>query len=71
MLTCISRLPRLAALIYRNVFKNGDILPAVHDKDMSANFTEMLGTRHTLQGCCHNGQNIGAIRPSVVATARP
>ena len=48
MLTCIARLPRLAALIYRNVFKNGDILPAVHDKDMSANFTEMLGTQQGL-----------------------
>jgi citrate synthase len=43
MLTCIARLPRIAALIYRNVFKGGDILPAAHDSDMSANFTKMLG----------------------------
>jgi citrate synthase len=43
MLTCIARLPRIAALIYRNVFKNGDILPGKYDSDMSENFVHMLG----------------------------
>eukprot|EP00282_Hemiselmis_andersenii_P030394 CAMPEP_0169459294 /NCGR_PEP_ID=MMETSP1042-20121227/17880_1 /TAXON_ID=464988 /ORGANISM="Hemiselmis andersenii, Strain CCMP1180" /LENGTH=443 /DNA_ID=CAMNT_0009571715 /DNA_START=41 /DNA_END=1369 /DNA_ORIENTATION=- len=43
MLTCIARLPRIAALIYRNVFKNGDILPGKYDSDMSENFVNMLG----------------------------
>lgn len=43
MLTCIARLPRIAALIYRNVFKNGDITPMETGGDMSENFSKMLG----------------------------
>jgi len=43
MLTCIARLPRIAALIYRNVFKNGDITPMENTSDMSENFVKMLG----------------------------
>jgi hypothetical protein len=30
MLNCIARLPRIAALIYRNVFRNGDITKQVY-----------------------------------------
>ncbi|EKX44490.1 hypothetical protein GUITHDRAFT_87417 [Guillardia theta CCMP2712] len=43
MLTCIARLPRIAALIYRNVFKDGKITPMENKSDMSANFCKMLG----------------------------
>jgi citrate synthase len=31
MLTCIARLPRIAALIYRHVFRNGDITKLVRN----------------------------------------
>mmetsp|Transcript_8009 Transcript_8009/g.24077 ORF Transcript_8009/g.24077 Transcript_8009/m.24077 type:complete len:470 (+) Transcript_8009:57-1466(+) len=43
MLTCIARLPRIAALIYRNVFRNGDITKMENSSDMSENFAKMLG----------------------------
>ena len=43
MLTCIARLPRIAALIYRNVFFDGKILPMENKSDMSENFCKMLG----------------------------
>ncbi|KAJ1473310.1 chicken citrate synthase complex with trifluoroacetonyl-CoA and citrate [Baffinella frigidus] len=79
MLTCIARLPRIAALIYRNVFKNGDILPAVHDKDMSANFTEMLGMKDPMFAelmrlylCIHSdheGGNVSAHTCHLVGSA--
>jgi len=43
MLTCIARLPRIAALIYRNVFFDGKVLPMENTSDMSENFCKMLG----------------------------
>jgi citrate synthase len=43
MLTCIARLPRIAALIYRNVFFEGKVLPMENSSDMSENFCKMLG----------------------------
>ena len=43
MLTCIARLPRIAALIYRNVFFDGKITPMENASDMSENFCKMLG----------------------------
>jgi len=43
MLTCIARLPRIAALIYRHVFRNGDITKLENSSDMAENFVKMLG----------------------------
>lgn len=40
----IAKLPTVAAIIYRNLFREGSKVPAIDDtKDWSANFTNMLG----------------------------
>lgn len=42
-LNCIARLPRIAALIYRNVFKDGKIKADDTSLDYAANFNRLLG----------------------------
>jgi len=43
-LDLISKLPRLAALIYNNVYKGGKATPeSKNDYDMARNFANMLG----------------------------
>ena len=39
----IAKIPRLAALIYRNVYRNGEILQSNSTLDLAANFGHMLG----------------------------
>lgn len=39
----IAKLPSLAALIYRNLYKDGKIVAVDQDLDWSANFSSMLG----------------------------
>uniref|UniRef100_A0A7S1TAF7 Citrate synthase n=1 Tax=Compsopogon caeruleus TaxID=31354 RepID=A0A7S1TAF7_9RHOD len=44
VLTCVARLPEVAARIYRRTFKDGSIIPSdPHRLDMGANFARMLG----------------------------
>lgn len=42
-LDCIAKLPTIAAMIYRNVFKDGTVAPISPDNDIAANFAGMLG----------------------------
>lgn len=40
----IAKLPTIAAIIYRNLYRDGSSVCAIeNDKDWSANFTAMLG----------------------------
>lgn len=43
VLDCVARLPRVAALIYRNTFHNGKVAEYNSKLDYSANFARMLG----------------------------
>lgn len=43
ILDVIAKLPRLSAMIYRNVYKDGKICDDDHSLDYSANFNRMLG----------------------------
>merc|ERR1719347_279179 len=43
-MSCIAKLPTVAATIYRNLYRDGTSIGAIDtDKDWSANFTAMLG----------------------------
>jgi len=42
-LDLIAKLPTVAAMIYRNAFKDGTVIPVDANKDISANFASMLG----------------------------
>jgi len=42
-MNCIAKLPTIAAAIYRNVFKDGQLAAINPDKDLSWNYANMLG----------------------------
>lgn len=55
-LDLIAKLPRLAALIYNNIYKDGRPTPDVnHNYDMAKNFAVMLGidTKEFYNLVCH------------------
>ena len=39
----IAKLPTVAAIIYRNLYRDGKVCPINRDLDWSANFAQMLG----------------------------
>lgn len=44
----IAKLPGIAALIYRNTYKGGDVIEADPKLDWAANLSHMMGAPHTL-----------------------
>lgn len=78
-LDVIAKLPRVAALIYRNVFKDGSISDASSKLDWSGNFASMLGYQdhkfHELMRLYltihadHEGGNVSAHATHLVGSA--
>ena len=44
-LTLIAKLPAVAALIYRNTYKGGKLIPADPNLDWAGNLSHMMGAR--------------------------
>jgi len=75
----IAKLPTIAALIYRNSFKDGQVAAIDHNKDWSANFTNMLGFKdanftdlmrlYMTIHADHEGGNVSAHTVHVVGSA--
>ncbi|KAF0852192.1 mitochondrial citrate synthase [Andalucia godoyi] len=78
-LTLLAQLPRVAALIYRNVFKDGNITASSTHLDWSGNFSQMLGFNdrkfHELMRLYltihadHEGGNVSAHATHLVGSA--
>ena len=78
-LNLIAKIPRIAAIIYRNTYKDGTIVPHNPDLDLASNFAHMLGfpadsfselmrlylTIHT----DHEGGNVSAHTTHLVGSA--
>lgn len=78
-LDCLAQLPRVAALVYRNCYKGGDVIPFDPTLDWSASYARMLGfndpmfdelmrlylTIHT----DHEGGNVSAHTTHLVGSA--
>ena len=75
----IAKLPPVAAMIYRNLYHDGEVCPIDPDKDWSANFADMLGYGDSsFQECMrlyltlhadHEGGNVSAHTCHLVGSA--
>jgi citrate synthase len=75
----IAKLPPLAAMIYRNLYHDGEVCPIDPDKDWAANFADMLGYKDSsFQECMrlyltlhadHEGGNVSAHTCHLVGSA--
>jgi citrate synthase len=55
----IAKLPAVAALIYRNTYKGGDVIESDSKLDWAANLSHMMGEHHNLpctlqSSCCYD-----------------
>lgn len=76
----IAKLPTIASRIYRNVFRNGEIVPVQRDKDYSYNLASQLGFSHNTEfielmrlyltiHADHEGGNVSAHTTHLVGSA--
>jgi len=75
----IAKMPRIAALIYRHLYKGGDIIAADKNLDWAGNFAHQLGyTQHEVKECIrgylsihsdHEGGNVSAHTCHLVGSA--
>jgi len=79
-MSLLGKLPTVAAMIYRNLYRDGTSIGAIHpDKDWSSNFTSMLGyddpqftelmRLYLVIHSDHEGGNVSAHTCHLVATA--
>jgi len=75
----IAKIPRIAAIIYRNTYFNGDVIQADETLDWAGNYAHMLGynqyeMRECLRGylsihCDHEGGNVSSHATKLVGSA--
>mmetsp|Transcript_77563 Transcript_77563/g.107767 ORF Transcript_77563/g.107767 Transcript_77563/m.107767 type:complete len:103 (+) Transcript_77563:586-894(+) len=75
----IAKVPRVAAIIYRHLFHNGDIISADSNLDWAGNYAHMMGFESEIMKECirgyltihsdHEGGNVSAHTTHLVGSA--